>query len=289
MQIAPLSDSLGAELSDFDITQPCTTEEQAELRRLFARYHLLLVRGQELRDKDQTRFVGYFGPLHVKRDGTTQTTVSNLGGKGVATGQARLLWHQDGTYGPRPGIATSLWAQQVSPHAVPTMYANGIRFLEGLPADVRTRIESLYVINGKDIEVEKTDVRYQEDEGSENPPPSRVARFKQPIVYETPHTGQKTILVSELFTSHVVDLPRAEGEALIQDLFARLYAEDNVYTHTWQTNDLIMWDNLALHHSRPDDMGVAPRRLRRQSLDGWYTDEGVLEWPETVVAYTAAD
>jgi hypothetical protein len=33
-------------------------------------------------------------------------------------------------------------------------------------------------------------------------------------------------------------------------------------------------------------MGTAPRRLRRQSLDGWYTTDGVLGWRETVVAYT---
>jgi hypothetical protein len=25
--------------------------------------------------------------------------------------------------------------------------------------------------------------------------------------------------------------------------------------------------------------------LRRQSLDGWYTDDGLLDWEETVVAY----
>ena len=91
--------------------------------------------------------------------------------------------------------------------------------------------------------------------------------------------------MTELFTSHIVELPRDESEALLQELFSTLYADDNVYTHTWQNNDIIIWDNLALQHSRPVDMGSAPRHLRRQSLDGWYTDDGVLDWQETARAY----
>ena len=117
----------------------------------------------------------------------------------------------------------------------------------------------------------------------------RFATYDQPIVYQTPHSGQKTLLVSEFFTSHVVELPREEGEALLQNLFSRLYADDNVYTHMWQTNDVIIWDNMALQHCRPADMGTATRRMRRQSLDGWYADDGMLDWPETVIAYARAD
>jgi hypothetical protein len=52
---------------------------------------------------------------------------------------------------------------------------------------------------------------------------------------------------------------------------------------TWQHHDVIIWDNPAVHHCRPKEMGTAPRRLRRQPLDGWYTTDGVLDWRETVV------
>jgi alpha-ketoglutarate-dependent taurine dioxygenase len=283
MRIEPLSDTLGAQLLDLDIRSECDAEERAELRRLFCQYHLLLVRGQELDNDDQTRFVGYFGPIHVRADGKIETYVSNIEAEGaVGTGQSELLWHQDGTYGARPGIATSLWAQEVSPDAVPTLFANAMRVLGTLPPDLRARIAPLHAVNGKDADVERTQVRFRED-GSR-----KVIRYEQPIVYETPHSGQKTILVSEFMTSHVVELPPDEGEALLQDLYSRIYADDNVYVHQWQPNDLIIWDNLALHHRRPADMGVAARRLRRQSLDGWYTDSGVVDWPETVVGYAAA-
>jgi len=283
MRTEPLSEALGAQLLDLDIKSECDAKERAELRRLFCEYHLLLVRGQELDKDDQTRFVGYFGPVHLRADGKIETYVSNIEAEGaVGTGQSELLWHQDGTYGARPGIATSLWAQEVSPDAVPTLFANAMRVLEMLPPDLRARIDHLHAVNGKDADAERTQVRFRED-GSR-----RVIRYEQPIVYETPHSGQKTILVSEFMTSHVVELSSDEGEALLQDLYSRIYADDNVYVHHWQPDDLIIWDNLALHHRRPADMGVAARRLRRQSLDGWYADGGVIDWPETVVGYAAA-
>ena len=288
MRVVPLSEALGAELVDFDIGRPCSDAEQAELRELFSAHHLLLVRGQDVAAEDQSRFVGCFGPLHTRADGMKETYVTNITAEGEPaprTGTARLIWHQDGTYGLRPGIATSLWAQEVAPEAVPTMFANAVRALERMPAVTRARIEQLHVVHLRDIEEERTDHRWREEDVPADARPGRFLRHEHPIVYTMPHTGMQTILVNELLTSHVVELPRDEGEALIQQLFSMIYADDNVYAHHWRTNDVIIWDNLALQHCRPAEMGLPVRRLRRQSIDGWYSDTGLLEWPETVVAY----
>jgi len=287
MHALPLSDALGVELADFDITRSCTADEQAELRDLFCQHHLLLVRGQDVTADDQSRFVAYFGPLHVRADGMKETYVTNVTDEGEPasrTGTARLIWHQDGTYGLRPGIATSLWAQEVAMDAVPTLYANAVRALERMPADLRARIDALHVVHLRDLEEERTDYRWREEDIPADARPGRFLRHEHPIVYPMPHTDQLTILVNELLTSHVAELPRDDGEALIQELFGAIYADDNVYTHHWQTNDVLIWDNLALQHCRPAEMGLPVRRLRRQSIDGWYTRDGLLDWQETVVA-----
>jgi taurine dioxygenase len=287
MHVVPVSDALGVRLSDFDITRPCSPSEQAELRGLFCEHHLLLVRGQDLTADDQSRFVGYFGPLHTRADGMTETFVTNVteaGAPAARTGTARLIWHQDGTYGLRPGIATSLWAQHVAPDAVPTLYANAVRALERMSTELRARIESLHALHLRNLLDERTDYRWREEDIPADAEPGQFLRHEHPIVYPMPHIDQQTILVNELLTSHVVELARDEGEALIQELFSAIYADDNVYTHHWETNDLIIWDNLALQHCRPVEMGFPVRRLRRQSIDGWYRDDGLLDWQETVVA-----
>jgi taurine dioxygenase len=282
MQTLSLSPALGLEVRDFDLKQPCSQEHQATLRRLFCEHHLLLVRGQEVTAEDHRRFVGYFGPLH-ESNGNAGSFVSNRGGKpaGAGTGRVpgRLLWHSDGVYGPRPGIATSLWAQEVWPESVPTMFANTARALERLPRDLRSRVDGLHALFLRDLLVERTDRRLRMKDIPHDDP-ERFVQQEHPIVWQLPHADQKVLLVNELATSHVIELPGDEGEALLQDLFSHMYADDNVYTHKWETNDIIIWDNQALQHSRPD-MGDVPRHLGRQSLNGWYTDDGLLEWEES--------
>ncbi len=154
-----------------------------------------------------------------------------------------------------------------------------------MPADLRARIEPLHALHLRNTHDERTDHRWREENIPADAEPGQFLRHEHPIVYPMPHTDQQTILVNELLTSHVVELPRDESEQLIQALFALIYADDNVYTHHWQTDDVVIWDNLALQHCRPVEMGLPTRRLRRQSIDGWYTDHGLLDWEETVVAY----
>jgi len=120
MRTEPVSEVLGVELVDFDLARPGNPDERAELRRLFCEHHLILVRGDGVTDEDQTRFVGSFGPVHRVATGATETYISNRPDRMMGTGTARLLWHSDGTYGARPGIATSLWAQEVSSDSSPT-------------------------------------------------------------------------------------------------------------------------------------------------------------------------
>ena len=284
MQVVPLSEVLGAELVDFDITRPQTEDDQAELRRLFREHHLLLVRGQDVTEEDQNRFVGAFGPIHVSQaTGTLAAYVTNGEDRLVGVGTTELLWHNDGTYGEHPGIGTSLWAQDLELGAVPTMFTNAVRVLEHLPDELRARIEPLHALHMKDTAVERTNQRWRAADIEPDSAPDRYVTHVHPIVYQPPHLDEQTILVNELQTSHIVELPDDAGEELLQELFARLYASESVYRHEWQPNDLIIWDNLALQHCRPTEMGTLRRHLRRQSLDGWYGDDGVLEWHDTVV------
>jgi taurine dioxygenase len=288
MQVLPLSDALGAQLVDFDIGRPVTGDEQQELRELFCEHHLLLVRAQRVTEDDQTRFVGNFGPVKTRGNGSNETFIANVtadGDPNPATGTATLLWHQDGAYGPQPGIATSLWAKEVAPDCVPTVFANGVRALDRMSPELRARIEPLHVLNVRDRVEHKTDRRWLPSTLPADAPPDRFARFEHPVIYPLPHCDQKTIIVNEYMTCNIVELPFDEGEALIQELFTIVYADDNTYEHQWQTNDVIIWDNIALHHTRPAEMGLAVRRLRRQTLDGWYTSDGVLEWVESAADY----
>jgi taurine dioxygenase len=280
MRVVPVSDVLGVELLDFDLKRPSRAAEQVELRRLFCEHHLILVRGQDITDEDQDRFVGYFGPVHIWSDGRRDTYVTNRSEEDITPGTAPIMWHSDGTFGPRPGLATSLWAKELAPPVVPTIYANAVRVLDRLQPGLRQRIEAMSALHLRDTYSKRTDRKWCLEDIPADAPPGRFFSAEQPVVYQMPHSDRKTLMVNELLTGHVVGMPRPESEALLQDLFACLYAPDNVYTHRWQANDLVIWDNLALNHCRPAALGSALRHLRRLSLDGWYTPGGLLDWRE---------
>jgi taurine dioxygenase len=293
MKYRPLSDVLGIELLDFDVTRPCSADEQAELRSLFCEHHLLLIRGQQPTEADQDRFTQYFGPLSLMLDGRAAGYLSNRRDKPadgpVVTGQKRLLWHADGTHGRHPGIGTSLLAVDVSPDAVPTMFANAVRALGELPAELRARIQDLRSAHYRAVYAPKTNKRLRVEDIPDDAPSDGIRFYEHPIAYQLPHSAHKALFVNELSTSHVVGILRNESEELLQALFSRISAEDNVYTHYWQNNDLLIWDNIALQHCRPDDFGTAPRHLRRLSLDGWNTGEGTMDWPATGTLRDTAD
>jgi len=290
MQVEPLSGAVGAELVNFDITLPRTPEEQAELRRLLCTYHLLLVRGRELSPEDHDRFVGFFGPLQAHRagDGAGYVTNQDIPQRLFPRLQP-LLWHNDGAYGPQPGIATSLWAIDVSPHAAPTLFANVVEIVDRLPAELRQKAETLRIVNVRDTAFDRTYERVPVEELLHTDDPDRYVTYEHPVLYQPPHLEGRAVIASEHMTSHVVDLPADEGDAFLELLYNELYADDNVYTHHWQDNDVIIWDNIALHHARPQEVDDVARHLRRQCIDGWYTEDGdVLDWTFTRVKVRTA-
>ena len=88
----------------------------------------------------------------------------------------------------------------------------------------------------------------------------------RPAILPHPETGEPVLYVSQMQTARIGGLPQEEGERLLNELFSTLYAPENVYEHRWHNGDLVIWDNIALQHSRPDLTAHTPRRLRRIAI-----------------------
>ena len=73
-------------------------------------------------------------------------------------------------------------------------------------------------------------------------------------------------MANAMHTDSIVGLPEAESEALLADLFAVLYHDSNIHVHEWTVGDLVVWDNVALHHARGDLATDEPRTLQRVTI-----------------------
>jgi taurine dioxygenase len=227
--------------------------ERDELLRLYAEDGLILIRGCDLTMDEQLDLCSVFGP--VMRDSVENYIVSNVRDDGLL-GRRELLFHNDIPFVPRPYLGGSLHALEVEDGASPTRFASGLRAYDRLPARLRQRIEGLNALHVR-----------ERVEGRRNllsdMSPGDLCTL-HPVVGRTA-AGRRYLFVNQSMTACVVGLPEAESDALIEELFGYLYADDNIYEHAWREGDIVIWDNLCVQHAR-SPLGNAARTLQRVTL-----------------------
>lgn len=253
MELRHLPGTIGVEVDGL----PSAGEDIDALRDAFDRRHLLLLRGRDFSGAAQVALAGRFGTLLPEAG--LWTYVSNVHPDGIIR-EGALLFHSDLAFTPAPVDAISLHAVEAPGGGAPTAFADAVAAAAALPHVLRTRIEGLRVLNAYDF-------RLPDDRpmkvGDIDP---RSPRCEHPVLAPHPRTGELVLMASELHTDSLVGVPRAESDALLVDLFAVLYDPANVYEHQWVERDLVLWDNRALQHARPNPPGAEARTLQRVTL-----------------------
>lgn len=267
MKSVLLSPSLGVEISGLDLSAAVPAKTVEELRALLDRHGLLYFPGQTLTPGQQVHLVGEFGPLAANGDGSLFKHVANnpTGGEIDFVSESRLLMHSDLQYAPLPLLGLSLYGQSVDAGAPPTLFANAAEAFKRLPLATQKRIDSLLVLQATDLR--GGDLSYRPKLGQiSGQPHADFPRTVHPLVYRHPRTGTPVLFASEHQSVHVIGLTESDSEALLEELFAALYAPDNIYRHNWHNGDLLIWDNILLQHGRPETPAGSPRILRRVVL-----------------------
>jgi alpha-ketoglutarate-dependent taurine dioxygenase len=258
MRITPSSPALGARVEGLDLREEQAPETWDELRAAFGRHRLLHFPGQELDDDEHVAAVSHFGPVAPERHGAVGF-VSNHREDG-SLGSHAASFHIDYGFFPHPYEAISLYGLEVPATGTETWYASAVEAARTLPPGLRARVEGRHARAIVDVTcVEKeTVVRVRAgrlDEGY----PHQI----RPVLWPHRDDGAPILAVWEQQTDAIVELEPGESTALIEELFAHLYQPAHRYSHRWSPGDLVVWDNHALHHARPDVGVDEPRTLRR--------------------------
>jgi taurine dioxygenase len=257
--IRPFEHGFGAELT-LDLRAERTGADDAVLRDALASYGLLLVRQPGLTNDDLTRFASVFGPLlRVGTGDRLEQYVSNVRADGTL-GSAELVWHSDTSFAPEPYQVLSLFAVDVVAGASSTRFVSGVNTARSLPKTLRAE-----VVHRQAVHVAEVPASVPRGQRLRTLGPS-VAACAHPILKRHPMTDREILYVNLLATDCIFGLTPERSDGLLTELFDELYAPDRVYEHFWQNGDLIVWDNLAMQHSRGDVGDVGNRTLQKFTI-----------------------
>ncbi len=258
----------GAEVRGLDIHKALGEGDRRRLREAFDNRGALLFRDVEVTSEDQMAIAGILVGADVPPDRTGlerfahlyPTNVSNRDQDGNAP-HGSLLFHSDMMWGENPMQLLSLYGIEVEEPSVPTIFCSATDAWTRLPESLRTRIEGLSAVHmtGQQQRGDRTDELL-------NPIRTEMRSTTKPVGFQNPRTGRTILYVSQMMTSEIAGLPSDESEELLETLFSYLYDPAHSWQHNWRKGDLVLWDNLAVQHARPNVTLEGPARTLRKVI-----------------------
>ena len=259
VEATALSDHIGVEVRGVDPSSYADPALGQSLGALLGRHHLLVFRARDLPVSDQIAIMGHFGEVVDEGgNGLRHVFVSNAREDGVLTLGKRLVFHSDNVFTPEPLAVVSLYGLRVVDDTAPTRFANTVRACSLLTESMARKLANARALNLSGFAGGW--YRYRDAAVEAHHP-----RAVHPVITRDTWSGDAALMVSEQQTDRILDWPADVGEDTLQSLFALLYRPDNVYEHPWREGDLLIWDNLALQHGRPELTREGERTLRRVS------------------------
>jgi taurine dioxygenase len=269
LAVRPLSSALGAEIVGVDLSAPLDDGTFAQIRDAWHEHLVILLRGQELSEEDEVRFGERFGPpavIHTKefvRGHPAVMLISNIREDGKPIGalpDGEMQFHSDQCHQERPAMASMLYAIEVPRAGGNTLFANGYRAYETLPAEIKRRIDGRKALNAYDYHGSAMKRGAMLRDG--------VPSYVHPVVRTHPATGRKALYVNRLMTVRIEGVPEDESDELLAFLFDHQERSEFIYEHVWRPGDLLMWDNRCTLHARTDFSPSERRLMRRVTILG---------------------
>ena len=283
LKINKLSDALGAEITDIDLSGQVDDATLEDVRNALNENLVLVIRDQDFSPGEQVAFSQRFGELVVRVSGEflhpdfpPVLILSNEVGEdgktvGATSAYAGDIWHSDLTYAERPSMGSLLHALQVPEKGGgDTAWANMYTAYETLDDETKHKIDGLKATHVRDRRGNWRATPSKEFDRDLNeyysiPVPDSV----HPVVRTHPETGRKALFVSPRFTVSIEDMEEDEAQPLLDKLFAHQISPEFIFQHQWRKGDLVFWDNRATIHLACG--GIVPpgiRHLHRTSIGG---------------------
>ena len=269
LEIAPMSPTIGAEISSIDMAQPLSSEQQGALYQALVDWKVVFFRDQDISREQHLSFARNLGELEVHpfaphAEGYPEILAisHNADRPGQENG-----WHSDVTWRLEPSLGSILRCHECPAVGGDTLFSDMYAAYEGLPADVRKKIDGLVAVHdfpgfrarlrARGVGEEKIEAFIEEYPNPEHP-----------VVRTHPDTGRNTIYVNAAFTQRIVGMDEDESTRLLTYLYSQAATPEFQCRFKWRPNSVAIWDNRACQHYAASDYWPQERRMDRVTIIG---------------------
>jgi taurine dioxygenase len=266
VEVTPISPSIGAELSNIDLSRPLKESVVSEIEQALNRYLVLFFRDQKLTPDQHKQCAEQFGepepyPLVPGIEECPDIVpILKLPDEKINFGG---VWHSDTAYLPAPPKAALLYAKELPTSGGDTLFANMYAAYDSLSSGMQALLSGLNAVNeaGK---ADIADTRVHRDPD----PAKKDLNAVHPVIRTHPETGRKLLFVDRAHTTRFENMTQPESAGLLEYLFQIQIRPEFCYRFQWQPDSLAFWDNRACQHYPLNDYHGQKRLLHRISLKG---------------------
>lgn len=259
--VAPLTPSIGAEISGIDLSQPLDHVQTSEIQQALTDHLVIFFRDQKLTIDQHKAFGRCFGELHihpiVAMPGHPEI-VEIRADENTSYVQGEV-WHSDVTCGEKPPMGSILYMHQVPENGGgDTLFANMYLAYETLSEPIKEMLRGMTAIHdGEDA--------YRVRQNLQAP---SYPRAEHPLVRTHPVTGRLALFVNRSYTKRIPQLSELESRAVLDMLFQHAELDVMKCRFKWQPNSIAFWDNRCTMHLAIPDYYPHKRYAQRVTLSG---------------------
>ena len=268
INVKPVSDALGAEITGIDISLPLDAEVVEEIRNAFLSHLVIFFQNQVITPQKQLNFAEQFGiPMEYPQlkglpECPLVTEVIKLEHEKLNFGG---VWHSDTAYLKQPPMASMLYAIEIPPYGGDTIFSNQYMAYENLSDGIKKTLSELIAVNSSSKpEVSMT----REDRMSEAGMELNGLDALHPAVRTHPETGRKALYGNKAHTTHFEAWTEQESKSLLEFLFHHQVRTEFTCRFSWEKNSLAFWDNRCVQHNPVNDYHGFRRIMHRVTIAG---------------------
>lgn len=270
--------AFGVRIHDINLAAPMTADTILKIQHLFQQYKLIIFEHQTLNDEQLCSFAHRFGPpFHSTRDnpvlgGEEQLPsiiiVGNQADEYEKTylGHMEVLPHSDHQWLRCPSSASLLYAVDIAQDSASTTWTDMVAAYSLLDDSTKARINTLKLVTYNPFHRPFGSILARYVNSQIEVVPGEV--YPHPLVRTHPVTGEKILYLHAAYEMELLGVAYNEGAELIDTLHKHMSNIECKYEHSWKNGDVVMWDNQATVHYRPEFDKAVRRVLKRVSIAG---------------------